>query len=90
MPPVWDAIEHAMKALDKTAELEVKYINSFKACHLASSSPAICLAHSLQLASSPLFPSRLATSLIPAAAVIVPGRSKVLVPVVIVVAAGPQ
>ncbi|XP_026134601.1 uncharacterized protein LOC113112899 isoform X3 [Carassius auratus] len=29
-PPKQDAIEHAVKALDKTAELEVQYINSFK------------------------------------------------------------
>jgi len=29
-PPIRDAIEHAAKGLDKTAELEVKYINSFK------------------------------------------------------------
>uniref|UniRef100_A0A9J8AB14 SET domain-containing protein n=1 Tax=Cyprinus carpio carpio TaxID=630221 RepID=A0A9J8AB14_CYPCA len=29
-PPTQDAIEHAVKALDKTAELEVQYINSFK------------------------------------------------------------
>uniref|UniRef100_A0A8P4GCU5 SET domain-containing protein n=2 Tax=Dicentrarchus labrax TaxID=13489 RepID=A0A8P4GCU5_DICLA len=28
--PKTDAVEHAAKALDKTAELEVKYINSFK------------------------------------------------------------
>ncbi|XP_068429356.1 N-lysine methyltransferase KMT5A-like [Clinocottus analis] len=28
--PLWDAMEHAVKALDKTAQLEVKYINSFK------------------------------------------------------------
>ncbi|KAG1933792.1 hypothetical protein F2P79_020338 [Pimephales promelas] len=29
-PPTQDAIEHAVKALDKTTELEVRYINSFK------------------------------------------------------------
>ncbi|KAL7385829.1 hypothetical protein ABVT39_000841 [Epinephelus coioides] len=29
-PPIRDAIEHAAKGLDKTAELEEKYINSFK------------------------------------------------------------
>lgn len=29
-PPIQDAIEHAIKAQDKIAELEVKYINSFK------------------------------------------------------------
>lgn len=29
-PPIRDAIDHAVKGLDKTAELEVKYINSFK------------------------------------------------------------
>lgn len=29
-PPKTDAIEHVAKALDKTTELEVKYINSFK------------------------------------------------------------
>ncbi|XP_059371080.1 uncharacterized protein LOC132108389 [Carassius carassius] len=29
-PPTQDAIEHAVKAHDKTAELEVQYINSFK------------------------------------------------------------
>ncbi|KAL6112357.1 uncharacterized protein ACO6RY_09132 [Pungitius sinensis] len=28
--PVWDAIDYAAKGLDKNAELEVKYINSFK------------------------------------------------------------
>lgn len=28
--PLQDAKEHAVKAQDKTAELEVKYINSFK------------------------------------------------------------
>nr|XP_046253176.1 N-lysine methyltransferase KMT5A-like [Scatophagus argus] len=29
-PPLEDAVEHVVKALDKTAELEVKYINSYK------------------------------------------------------------
>lgn len=29
-PPIKDAAEHAAEGLDKTAELEVKYINSFK------------------------------------------------------------
>lgn len=29
-PPLRDVIEHAARALDKTAELKVKYINSFK------------------------------------------------------------
>jgi len=29
-PPLQDAIEHVVKAQDKTAELDVKYINAFK------------------------------------------------------------
>lgn len=44
-PPIEDAVEHAVHALDKTAELEVQYINSYKGTvcvyiiHLGSKMP---------------------------------------------------
>ncbi|KAM8916860.1 N-lysine methyltransferase KMT5A-A-like [Spinachia spinachia] len=37
--PVWEAIDYAAKGLDKTAELEVKYINSFKGRGLFATAP---------------------------------------------------
>lgn len=45
--PKQDATEHAIECVDKTAELEVKYINAFKG--MESLFPLKCICHAVAI-----------------------------------------